>query len=134
MEKIKQIITTSIESRKGKNVLIVIIIILVGSSSFEIGRLSKANSSSGIKIEYPTQNQEVNPISEVESINNIAQNSVQKITKNKVSETFFASNRGHKYYPSGCSAGKSLKQENRIYFATREEAEKAGYELSSSCR
>ena len=40
---------------------------------------------------------------------------------------FVASQRGKKYYPVGSSAGEQLIPENRIYFKTAEEAEKAGY-------
>ncbi|MEK9181892.1 MAG: hypothetical protein AAB786_02615 [Patescibacteria group bacterium] len=49
MEKIKQFVA----SEKGKNILVIIIIILVGLASFELGRLSKGTKSSGVKIEYP---------------------------------------------------------------------------------
>ncbi len=124
MEKIKQFL----ESEKGKDVLVVIIVVLVGLSSFELGRLSKENTASGIKIEYPNQmeNQPANVVSVTNSTNNKENRSNGKI--------FFASNRGTKYYSIGCSAGKTIKQENRIYFTTGEEAQKAGYELSSSCR
>lgn len=116
MEKIKQFI----KSEKGKDILIVIIVILVGLGSFELGRLSKESKNSGIKIEYPDQieNQEANVISSVKSSG----------------KNFFASNRGSKYYPVGCAGGQNIVQENRIYFATGEEADRAGYELSSSCR
>ncbi len=130
MEKIKQFI----ESEKGKDILIVIIVILVGLGSFELGRLSKETGSSGVKIEYPNQdlqqsiNRPANIISATESTNTkITQNS------NSTGKTFFASNRGSKYYTISCSAGKTIKQENRVYFATREEAQRAGYTLSSSC-
>mgnify|MGYP001583426826 FL=1 len=50
------------------------------------------------------------------------------------SGNYFASSRGTKYYSLGCSAGKTIKEENRIYFATSTEAQGAGYELSSSCQ
>ncbi len=120
MEKIKQFF----ESEKGKDILIVIIVILVGLGSFELGRLSKENGSSGIKIEYPEQNtnQATNAISTMISSEKI-------FTKN-----FFASNKGKKYYTISCSAGKMIKQENRVYFTTGEEAQQAGYTLSSSCQ
>jgi hypothetical protein len=127
MEKIKQFL----EREKGKDILIVVIVILVGLGSFELGRLSKENANSGIRIEYPNQtlNQPANVISSVNT-KNIAPK-VVSVSKPKI---FFASNRGRKYYPLGCSAGKTIKQENRIYFDSREEAERAGYELSSSCK
>ncbi|OGI60183.1 hypothetical protein A2641_03845 [Candidatus Nomurabacteria bacterium RIFCSPHIGHO2_01_FULL_37_25] len=135
MEKIKQIITYSLENEKGKDILIVLIVILLGLGSFELGRLSKNNISSGIKIEYP--NQETNVISATDSISkgifDISTKTVQVQNSNS-GKNFFASNRGSKYYSFSCSAGKTIKQENRVYFFTREEAEKAGYEFSSSCK
>ena len=127
MEKIKQFF----QSEKGKDIMIVMIVILVGLGSFELGRLSKEANREGIKIEYPNQNQTetANVISATESPN-ILQN--DKIS-NSTEKTFFASSRGSKYYSISCSAGKTIKQENRVYFTTGEEAEVAGYTLSSSC-
>lgn len=135
MEKIKHFI----ESDKGKDILVVLIVILVGLGSFELGRLSKENNSAGLKIIYPEKNQGANvsasflnmtgevPQSEVTAQNTSFQNQ-------NSGKKFFASKSGSKYYGLGCSAGKNIKQENRIYFTTGEEAEGAGYELSSSCR
>jgi len=125
MEKIKQFI----ESDRGKDTLTVIIVILVGLGAFELGRLSK-NTSSGIKIEYGTQDQEASAISAIDSSSVLQKTTTEKSTE----KNFFASSRGSKYYPLGCSGGSTIKQENKIYFATREAAEGAGYELSSSCR
>jgi len=137
MEKIKSFI----ESEAGKNILIVSIIILVGVASFELGRLSKkGNTSSGVKIEYPTidKNQSgnvINSISTPQKDTNIGKSAINTINdQNSVENFFFASKRGKKYYPMNCSAGKNIKKENRIYFATREDAVNAGYELSSSCK
>ncbi|MFA5778467.1 MAG: hypothetical protein WC870_03225 [Candidatus Paceibacterota bacterium] len=129
MEKIKQFL----ESEKGKDILIVIIVILVGLGSFELGRLSKEANSSGIKIEYEGQ-QQANALSGIESNSDIFYNSQINSTISNSGKNFFASSRGSKYYPIGCSAGKTIKQENRIYFTTGEEAEQAGYALSSSCQ
>jgi len=134
MQKIKQFFTETIQSEKGKDILIVIIVILVGLGSFELGRLSKENSSSGLKIlpaamagEYSDQAGNVLSVTENTEISPINQNS------NSTGKTFFASSRGSKYYTVSCSAGKTIKQENRVYFRTGEEAEAAGYTLSSSC-
>ena len=129
MQKIKAFV----ESEKGKDILTVIIVILVGLGSFELGRLSKENGATGIEIEYPNQmtNQEASAISAAE-YSSLLQNT--RIEKDSSEKNFFASNRGTKYYSIGCSAGKDIKQENRIYFTKKEEAERAGYELSSSCR
>ncbi len=126
MEKIKQFI----ENEKGKNVLTVLLIILVGLGSFELGRLSKMGSSTGIKVQYPDKvtSQPASVISSTVTTSPVAPKAT--IT----GKSFFASNRGSKYYSLNCSAGKTIKKENRIYFSSALEAENAGYELSSSCR
>lgn len=129
MQKIKQFI----ESNKGKDFLTILIIILVGLGSFGLGRLSK-NNEAGLKIDY--NDQKANIIDTIDKNHNTYKNSNYKqenMNKNN-SGNFFASTRGSKYYSVSCSAGKTIKLSNRIYFNTKEEAEKAGYELSSSCR
>ena len=40
---------------------------------------------------------------------------------------FVASKTGKKYYAVDSASGKKIKEENRVYFASEEEAEKAGY-------
>jgi hypothetical protein len=119
MEKIKQFL----ESEKGRNIVLILIVILVGLASFELGRLSKGsrNGSSGLKIEYSG----IEPSKGEESMVS---------TIKPTEKAFFASKIGSKYYPAGCAAGQSIKPENKVYFSTSSNAEKAGYELSSSCR
>ena len=127
MKKIKLFI----ESEKGKDILTVLIVILVGLGSFELGRLSKESRTNGLKIEY--NGQEASLIAP--AINKSTNNSdITKSSQNSNSGEYFASNRGKKYYSINCSAGKTIKQENRIYFSTSTEAEQAGYQLSTSCQ
>lgn len=117
-----------LESDTGKDILIVIIIILIGLGSFELGRLSK-NTPSELKIEYFDPNmQEMNFLQSINKNSILNQNIINPSLKK-----YFASSRGSKYYSISCSTGKTIKQENRIYFATKEAAENAGYELSSAC-
>ncbi|OGJ01712.1 hypothetical protein A3I95_00335 [Candidatus Nomurabacteria bacterium RIFCSPLOWO2_02_FULL_44_12] len=130
MQKIKPKITNWIESETGKDILVILIVILVGLGSFELGRLSKGVNSGGLKVEYPegeqAQNQAASGISAFEYAKT-------QVVPNNAQKAFFASSRGSKYYPVGCAGGKSIKQENRVYFSTKTDAERAGYELSSSC-
>ena len=129
MEKIKLFF----ESDKGKDILVVIIVILVGLASFELGRLSKKDPNRGIKI-VPTQTGGYLSQNTVEMASQAANViSATNYNSNQNNKSFFASSRGKKYYSLGCSAGKTIKQENRIYFGTKEEAERAGYTLSSAC-
>ena len=121
-----------IESNTGKDILTVIIVILVGLGSFGLGRLSKDAQNEGIWVEYAGEEANI-----INSLNN-AQNGQKETTDTLLrqgfgGQAFFASSKGTKYYSVSCSAGKTIKQENRVYFNTREEAEAAGYQLSSSC-
>lgn len=126
MEKIKYFL----ESDKGKDLLTIIILVLVGLGSFGLGRLSKSEKP-GLKIDFKgSQLEESTPISS----NNAIQANDSIKSSNKTSGNYFASIRGSKYYTVSCSAGKSIKAENRIYFASAIDAQQAGYELSSSCR
>ncbi|MEK7591450.1 MAG: S1 RNA-binding domain-containing protein [Patescibacteria group bacterium] len=46
----------------------------------------------------------------------------------KSAKGFVASKTGKKYYPTGSAAAEKIKEENRVMFATEEEAKAAGYE------
>ena len=131
-----------LESEKGKDILVILIIIMVGLASFLLGRLSKQDrDNTGLKIENRAQ--EANIIGSLGSLSNkpneislFGTNTVENAYKTRVSEekSYFASKKGKKYYGITCSAGKTIKEENRIYFSSTAEATSAGYELSSSCR
>ncbi len=47
--------------------------------------------------------------------------------------SFVASSRGKYYYPLDCSLANGLKEENRIYFKTQQEAEESGYTYNTRC-
>jgi hypothetical protein len=46
---------------------------------------------------------------------------------------FVASVNGKKYYPIGCGGANRIKEENRTYFTTEQEAVAKGYERASQC-
>ncbi len=50
------------------------------------------------------------------------------------SKSYVASKNGTKYYPAACSGANRIKEENRVYFDTKEAAERAGYGASSTCK
>ena len=125
MEKIKQFL----ESEIGKDILTVSIVILVGLGSFGLGRLSNTSSLPQIKA-----NSTLASINTVASVNKASDNTSSTTTKKTNSGNYFASKNGKKYYPLGCSAGNTIKEENKIYFATEAEATAAGYEKSASCK
>lgn len=48
-------------------------------------------------------------------------------------QRFVASKNGTKFYPAECKSAERIKPENRIFFATALEAQKAGFEATSQC-
>ncbi|MDR3519941.1 MAG: hypothetical protein P4L63_03610 [Candidatus Pacebacteria bacterium] len=139
MEKIKQFLG----SEKGKDILTVLIVILVGFGSFMLGRLSKENPQTQPS-EETSNNQNANASSaDITGADVVRQNTNApdvgipqggSLTPGTSSaKPFFASSKGKKYYTANCSAGKTIKPANLIYFDTEAAAQKAGYTLSSSC-
>jgi len=47
---------------------------------------------------------------------------------------YVASKNGKLYYKPSCPTVKRIKEENKVWFTTALEAEKAGYKLSTSCK
>ncbi len=98
-----------------------VIIIAVALASFGLGRISselgKASALEGSII--LVEGQESGFPSE------------REVTPEK---RFVASKTGTKYYPLDCGGAKRIKEENKIWFATSEEAEKFGYTLSLTCK
>ena len=126
MQKIKLFL----ESEKEKDILVVLIVILMSLASFELGRLSKENAQNDLKIES-SQQKANNSLNSQNSANLVISEINSKDSNEK---GFFASKKGKKYYSVDCSAGKTIKEENKVYFSTGDEAEKAGYALSSICQ
>jgi hypothetical protein len=129
MQKIKSFL----ESEQGKDIMTIAIVILVGISSFFLGKLSNEASTNSLKIEYTGQEASAIGANKA-NVDQIRLNpSISEKTNNDSRGSYFASKKGKKYYSNGCSAGKTIKQENRIYFSSTTEAENAGFILSSSC-
>jgi len=118
------------EGNGGKAFYMILIIVLVAGSSFGLGRLSnKGGSQEPIKIIFPDGNSL--SANALQAIPNTSKPSVK--TGNSATGLFVASRKGKKYYPINCSAGSSLKEDNKVFFSTEAEAESAGYTKSSSC-
>lgn len=49
-------------------------------------------------------------------------------------KVYVASKSGTKYYLPTCGSVKRIKEENKVWFATKAEAEAAGYEPSTACK
>jgi len=106
-----------------------LIIVGVGISSFGLGRLSVSDRGSIKDNNMPIKELE----GSTESLNTKDGNTL--ITQvNGGEKRYVASKNGKMYYSLGCSGAKRIKPENEVWFGSKEEAEKSGYSLSSTCK
>ncbi|MCK4805581.1 MAG: hypothetical protein KAS91_00115 [Candidatus Pacebacteria bacterium] len=70
---------------------------------------------------------------EKELITSIEEPTINKTTITAKEFPFVASSRGKYYYPVDCNLSNSLKEENKIYFKTQQEAENRGYIYNTRC-
>lgn len=57
----------------------------------------------------------------------------EEATVGSASGTYVASKNGTKYYLPSCGSSKRIKEENKVWFKTKEEAEAAGYGPAANC-
>lgn len=103
------------------DLFLILIIFLVGLAAFGLGRLSISEGGRGsVQIIYPEGYETVaeTPQGEVEGVSTGA---------------FVASISGTKYHLPHCSGARNIKEENKIWFDSREDAERAGYEPAANC-
>lgn len=105
--------------REGEIVLAAVII-LTALASFGLGRLSALGENKfPIKIESSAS----------------AKATADEATKNlkQTANLFVASKNGQVFHLPSCPGAKQIKEENKIYFSSKEEAEKAGFRPAANC-
>ena len=105
------------------DVYIVLLIILVGLASFGLGRLSK------IEQERP-------PVTITNAFPEVAEVEEGSVlpAATQAQGQFVASRNGTKYHFPWCPGAQQMKEANKIWFATREDAEQAGYTPAANCK
>ncbi len=111
--------------------LLVATVVLVGVLAFGLGRLSILyNGESDFEILYPKNAPTSTGITEGEVLGTSADSADLKAPGGG----FVASKTGAKYHFPWCPGAQTMKEENKIYFATREEAEARGYSPAGNCK
>lgn len=111
-----------------KDILIVLLIILVGTASFGLGRLSaKGESKSPVRIVSNSENSSAGKAT-LANVSNSANSS------NLSSAKVVASKNGSKYHFPWCPGASQISDKNKIWFDSGAAAEAAGYERASNCR
>jgi len=102
-----------------KDILVILVVILTTFASFGLGRLSKIDETRApMRID--------NSATVYNSINTNVQTNEQ--------QSYVASKNGTKYHFPWCSGAKRIKESNKIWFSSKEEAIKAGYTPAGNCK
>ena len=111
-----------------------LVIILVATLSFGIGRLSVVGNREPIKVEYdPSLAQGQAPVTDQAATVIHSQTKPVSSVQQPTSSGVVASKNGSKYHYLYCAGAKQIKEENKIFFATPAAAEAAGYTLAANC-
>jgi hypothetical protein len=106
-----------------------VLVVLIAVSSFGLGRLSQ------VEIAQKTPQTPIQLTQNAAAIESVgpkasSSNSVGRLEGG----SFVASKNGTKYHLLTCPGAKQIKQENKIFFDSQEEAEKAGYSKAGNCK
>jgi hypothetical protein len=108
------------------------IIVLVALSAFGLGRLSAAPERQGtLRVLYP-EARAAEPLANTAAVAGAVKDA-KAPQAGQGSGAYVASKNGSKYYLATCSSASRIKQENRVYFASRDEAVAAGYGPAANC-
>lgn len=126
------------ESKEGigripTDVLIVLVVILSATLAFGLGVLAgkdmaKTDGKDGFWIEQLPERPEASGGGPAAVIEAVPEEPI--VTGPKV---YLASKTGTKYYLPTCGTAKRIKEENKVWFSTKDEAEAAGYGPAANC-
>lgn len=108
-----------------------ILIVLVGIISFGLGRLSVGD----VAVLTPAGAIMALPDSFVDDADSAAgaMNAAVSSPETQSTGRFVASRSGSRYHLPECPSAQQIKEENKIYFATADAAEAAGYTKAANC-
>jgi hypothetical protein len=118
------------------DLLAILALILCTTLAFGLGILAgkdmaKAETTDGFWIEQLPEGQG-GPAAAVEALKPIEDIAAPAPIVPEV-RTYMASKNGTKYYLPTCGSAKRIKEENRVWFGTKAEAEAAGYSPAANC-
>ncbi|MEO8637485.1 MAG: hypothetical protein ABI430_01125 [Candidatus Taylorbacteria bacterium] len=137
-------------SENRKDILTIGIIFLVGTGSYGLGQLSKIesgrapvrilNSETAVATPSPQPSPEAPASSPVASPQGVVNANLSAAVVSAIPKAvpqagmLVGAKSGDKYHFPWCSGAQRIKEENKIWFASVEEARKAGYTPAANCK
>lgn len=112
--------------------MLTILIIVVSCLSFYLGRVSVSERGEGIPVasDAPASAIQFQQRATSEALSTTSPSVPVALEQGK----YVASKKGTKYHLPWCTGAKQITDANKIWFATKEEAENAGYAPASNCK
>lgn len=107
-----------------------VIIVLVAIGGFAIGKLAKIREvRPSVVLETP-----ISPSDSVSAPLKISGAGELATSSKRTTGNFVAARGGTAYYMTWCSGADRIAEKNKIWFETKEEAERLGYKLANGCK
>jgi len=103
---------------------LILIVLLVAFASFGLGRLSV--------LDMPDEPITIQSASTFNAISGVTQGG--EVAAEIPEGGYVASKNSDKYHLPWCSGAQRISEQNKIYFATKAEAESAGYTPAGNCK
>lgn len=124
-------------SRVPKDLLLVLVVVLVATASFGLGILAGRDEGVGNKGFWIEEGAAVTatsaPAAAIAAPLPSASTQVADASPGAAVGQYVASKNGTKYYLPSCSGASRIKEANRVWFASKEEAEASGRTPASNC-
>jgi hypothetical protein len=118
--------------------LVAFLIIGVGIGSFFLGRASVTSEEPLMGVEAASIISSVSPIpptpSPVREVSRVVNEEPSAVGGAASEGAYVASKNGTKYHLPWCGGAQSIKEENKVWFSSKEEAEAQGYSPAANCK
>ncbi|HCC05193.1 TPA: hypothetical protein DEP58_02705 [Patescibacteria group bacterium] len=111
-------------SRKTREYSIIVVLLLLGAISFGLGRLSAIKT---VSVPVTLCASESVPTMEASAIST-------PLTSSQETSQYVGSKNGTVYHLPWCAGAQRILEENKVWFSTKEEAERAGYRPATNCK
>lgn len=111
------------------DLFIAFLVVLTGTASFALGRLSRGGPTP-----YPVRFEEANALAGVPiTVAPVAASHARDGEAVVQSGAYVASKNGATFHLPTCPGAKRIKEENKRWFSTKEDAVRAGYRPAANC-
>ncbi len=132
-KKIKGVGERGLTLLQHREIILSALLIVVALVSFELGYLSRGSEKASLSVLPPLTRETSNSATESHQNGSYTAQTAALGNIEAISGSYVASKNGTKYHYPWCSGAQRIKDENKLWFDTIEEARVAGYTPAANC-